>query len=152
MLSKKYGKSLGTLNDKEYFAFPTPEELSKASVEELRECGVGYRDKYIYKTTQAINKKEVLLEDVKKMNLDDARKELKKLTGVGDKVADCILLFSCDQMSAFPVDTWVKKILVDYYSVKKTSVKEVNKFALDYFGSNCGIAQQYLFFYIRSQE
>jgi len=150
VISERYGEFITEINGKRYFSFPSPKQLSVATVEELRECGVGYRDSYIFKTTKAIIENKVELASIKTMNLDDARKELKKLTGVGDKVADCILLFAGGKTNAFPVDTWVKKILTDYYGFEKSKLTEVNKFANEYFGEYCGIAQQYLFYYIRS--
>lgn len=151
-ISEKYGKFIEEVDGIKYYAFPSPEELSKASVEGLRECGVGYRDSYIFKTSKLVVDKEVDLELIKSMDLADARSELKKLIGVGDKVADCILLFSCGQTGAFPVDTWVKKILKSYYDLDKPSLKVVYEFANNYFGEHCGIAQQYLFYYIMNNN
>ncbi|MGV8147114.1 MAG: DNA-3-methyladenine glycosylase family protein [Alkaliphilus sp.] len=151
-ISEKYGALIDGIEGKKYYAFPTPSQLSKATIEDLRECGVGYRDAYIFETTKAIVNKEVDLSEIKKMGLDNARQELKKLKGVGDKVADCILLFACNQTNAFPIDTWVKKILAKYYGLTKTGNKEVNKFVREYFGDHCGIAQQYLFYYIRNNN
>lgn len=148
-ISARYGRLICEENGKKYYSFPSPQELSHASVEDLRACGVGYRDKYIAKTTEMIVSGEVVLETLPAMSLTESKIELKKLMGIGDKVADCILLFSCGKTNAFPVDTWVKKILKTYYGFEKTSVKDVNKFANDYFGEYCGIAQQYLFYYIR---
>lgn len=149
VISERYGRLIGEENGKRYYSFPSPQELSLASVEDLRACGVGYRDKYIAKTTEMIVSGEVDLEIIPGMSLPEGKAELKKLMGIGDKVADCILLFSCGKTNAFPVDTWVKKILKNYYGFEKTSVKDVNKFANAYFGKSCGIAQQYLFYYIR---
>ncbi len=148
-ISEKYGTLIDEFEHKKYYAFPTPIQLSVASIEDLRECGVGYRDAYIFETTKAIVNKGVDLSSIKKMSLDEARIELKKLKGVGDKVADCILLFSCEQTTAFPIDTWVKKVLKDYYKLEKKNNKAINEFAQAYFGEHCGIAQQYLFYYIR---
>lgn len=151
LICERYGNFIKDIEGKKYYSFPTPKQLSGATVEDLRACGVGYRDSYIFRTTRAVLEKEVDLELVKTMHIDDAREELKKLTGIGDKVADCILLFSCNKKNAFPVDTWVKKILSTYYNFEKTSNKEINRFANEYFGEYCGIAQQYLFYYIRSK-
>ena len=152
LISENYGNFILEKNNKKYYSFPTPEQLSKASIEDLRGLGVGYRDKYIFETTKSILNGEVVLDSLAELFIDEAKKELKKLMGVGDKVAYCILLFSCKQSSAFPVDTWVKKILTKFYDFDKTNTKEINKFALEYFGVNCGIAQQYLFYYIRNNN
>jgi N-glycosylase/DNA lyase len=150
-ISEKYGNFIKEIDGKNIFSFPTPKELSVATVAELRECGVGYRDKYIYETTKMIVNNEINLELTKDMEIDIARNELKKLLGVGNKVADCILLFSLNVSNAFPVDTWVKKILSDYYGVNEKNNKKINEFANNYFGKSCGIAQQYLFYYVRKK-
>lgn len=152
LICERYGDFIEEIEGTKHYKFPTPEQLSVATVEDLRKCGVGYRDSYIYKTTKAITQKQVDLELIKDMDLDNARIELKKLTGIGDKVADCVLLFSCNKTGTFPIDTWVKKVLTEYYGLEKTGTKEVNSFAREYFGEHCGIAQQYLFYYIRNSK
>ncbi len=152
ILSERYGKFIKEINGKKTYAFPTPEELSIATIEDLRECGLGYRDKYIYKTTKMIINNDVDLKAIKNMNINEARIELVKLMGVGNKVADCIMLFSLNLSNSFPVDTWVKKILKDYYNFDEKNNKRINEFANDYFGKYAGIAQQYLFNYIRNKK
>lgn len=152
LISRKFGNYIGSIEENNYYSFPTISELSCASLDELRSCGVGYRDKYIYNTVKMINEGQVNMNEVPEMDLLSARNELKKLSGVGDKVADCILLFSCQQVGAFPVDTWVKKILKEYYNFEKNNISEINRFANEYFGACCGIAQQYLFYYIRNTK
>jgi N-glycosylase/DNA lyase len=151
-ISEKYGDLIGEINGKKIYSFPTPKQLSIASIDELRECGVGYRDKYIFKTTQMIVNNEVDLKNIKDMEIDNLRNELMKLLGVGNKVADCIMLFSCNKLNAFPVDTWVKKILKQYYEIDYKSNKKINEFANNYFGEFAGIAQQYLFNYMRNKK
>jgi len=152
LIAENFGDLIAEVNGKQYYSFPTPEQLGKASMEELRACGIGYRDKYIFKTTRAVLEGEVDLSAIPDMDIDEARKELKKLTGIADKVADCVIMFSCNKTNAFPVDTWVKKILAQYYGMESNSIKAVNQFANDYFGPYCGYAQQYLFYYIRETQ
>jgi len=152
VLSERYGKFIKEIDGKRLYSFPTPEELSVATIENLRECGLGYRDKYIYNTTKMIINKDIDLSDIKNMDIDEARIELVKLMGVGNKVADCIMLFSLNKSNSFPVDTWVKKILKDYYNFDEKNNKKINEFANDYFGKYAGIAQQYLFNYIRNKK
>lgn len=149
MLSKKYGTFIKTINGEDYYSFPKAETLSRAKIEDLRACGLGYRDKYILKTSQMVVDGTVDLKEVKKMSRDKGKKELKKLVGVGNKVADCILLFACEEPAAFPVDTWVKKVLADYYDFHEKKQVEINAFVHAHFGEFAGIAQQYLFYYIR---
>lgn len=135
----------------EYFAFPTPEELSKVSVEELYECGCGYRAPYIKRTAEDIfNGFDIKC--VYDMPYDDAKKYLCRLMGVGPKVADCILLFAYNKFEAFPVDTWVKKILKELYDFQPKNNREAVDFAQKKFGNKAGIAQQYLFHYVRTKE
>ena len=153
-MSKKYGKEI-EFNGKKYYTFPTKEELSKATISDLRALGMGFRDKYIYKTTQKINSKEVDLEKIKDMNnTKEIREELLKLPGVGPKVADCILLFSTlNRYDVFPIDVWVRRVMNELYihnkDEKKVSKREIEKIAIDKFGPLQGFAQQYLFYWKR---
>ena len=153
-MSKKYGKEI-EFNGKKYYTFPTKEELSKATISDLRALGMGFRDKYIYKTTQKINSKEVDLEKIKDMNnTKEIREELLKLPGVGPKVADCILLFSIlNRYDVFPIDVWVRRVMNELYihnkDEKKVSKREIEKIAIDKFGPLQGFAQQYLFYWKR---
>ena len=100
-LSLNYGEKI-EFEGKEYYTFPSPENLSKASVEDLRNLGLGFRDKRIFNTTKMILEKQVDLENIKNMNTtDEMREELLKLDGVGPKVADCILLFALKRVMYF---------------------------------------------------
>lgn len=149
-ISKKYGKEIIYKNEK-YYMFPTPEELSKSTVEELRKLNLGFRDKYVYKAALMVSKGEVDLEKISEMSYKDAKKELKKFEGVGDKVADCILLFSMNKKEAFPVDTWIKKVMSELYNESK-DIKKIVSFAESRFGEYAGIAQQYLFYFMRESS
>ena len=146
-ISKAYGKKI-LFEDKEYYLFPTPEELGKATIEDLRTLNLVFRDKYVYGATKAVLDGTVNLSDIEKMSYKDAKKELMKINGVGAKVADCILLFSMNKGEAFPIDTWIKKVMVQLYNTKD-SLKEIEKCAEERFGEYAGIAQQYLFYYMR---
>lgn len=148
-LSIKYGQAFTDPYGQKKYTFPSPENLARASVEDIRACGVGYRDKYILKSAQMILTGEVSIEKVAEMDVLSAEKELMKLHGVGKKVADCILLFGFNHMGAFPVDTWVKKVIAKYFLTDKSSVKEILQFAESEFGDLAGYVQQYLFFYMR---
>ena len=153
-ISCKYGKKI-IYNEKEYYTFPTPEELSKASVEDLRNLGLGFRDVRVYETTQIIVNKEVDLEQLKEeKDFQKVRETLLTLPGVGPKVADCILLFSeLKRWEAFPIDVWVRRVMNELY-IKNENEEKVNKkliedIAHEKFGNLAGIAQQYLFFWKR---
>ena len=142
----KYGK-----NENTFYLFPTSKELSKATMEELRECNLGFRDKYVLNAAQLVSDKNVDLKNIEVKEYKEAKKELVSIAGVGSKVADCILLFSMKKSEAFPVDTWIKKIMNEIY-IDSQNVKKINEYAYKKWKENAGIAQQYLFNYMRNKS
>ena len=146
-ISRKYGKKIKD----EFYSFPTPVQLSQATEADLRECGVGFRARYIVKTCQ-----DVLegfdLEKISKLPVLECKRELMKLTGVGSKVADCVMLFSMQKVEAFPIDVWVKRVIENLYIKKDASLKEIEEFSKEKFPFFAGIAQQYLFYYIKNKN
>ena len=155
-LSKKYGSEI-SFNEKEYYTFPTPEQLKDVTVEDYRKLGLGFRDIRLYETTQMILNKDIDLEKLKNNpNTIEVREELLKLSGVGPKVADCILLFSTlKRFEVFPIDVWVRRVMNDLYIKQedetKVSKKQIEKIAEEKFGNLAGLAQQYLFYWRREQ-
>lgn len=149
-ISRAYGAKV-YFEDKEFYLFPTPEELSKATIDDLRALNLGFRDKYIYSATRLVLDGKVNLNEIEKMPYKDAKKELIKIPGVGEKVADCILLFSMKKKEAFPVDTWIKKVMSELY-VDSRNVKKISEYAEKRFGKYAGIAQQYLFYWKRENS
>ena len=153
-LSQKYGKEIIYKGEKHY-TFPTPEELKNVTVEEYRKLGLGFRDIRLYETTKMILEKEIDLEKLKENpNTKEVREELLKLSGVGPKVADCILLFSdLKRFEVFPIDVWVRRVMNDLYikneDENKVSKKQIEKIAEEKFGNLAGLAQQYLFYWRR---
>ena len=152
-ISEKYGKEI-EWNGKKYYTFPTPEELSSATVEDLRKLGTGFRDIRIYETTQKIINGEIDLTEIAKKDTITARDELLTLSGVGPKVADCILLFSTlKRFDVFPIDVWVRRVMNELYiksdDETKVSKIEIAKIAKQKFGNLEGLAQQYLFYWKR---
>ena len=153
-LSKKYGDKI-TWNNKDYYTFPTAEQLKDVTVKEYRELGLGFRDIRLYETTKMILEKQVNLSEMQKNpNTLEVRNELLKLSGVGPKVADCILLFSTlKRFEVFPIDVWVRRVMNDLYIKKedetKVSKKQIEKIAQEKFGNLAGLAQQYLFYWRR---
>ena len=153
-ISQKYGKEI-VYNNKSYYTFPTPEELSKASVEDLRNVGLGFRDIRVYKTTQKIYNKEFDLEKLQQEKETNViREKLLTLDGVGPKVADCIILFSTlKRFDVFPIDVWVRRVMNELYikneDETKVNKKEIEQLAREKYGNLAGIAQQYLFFWKR---
>ena len=154
-ISKKYGKKV-LFENKEYYFFPTIKELSKATVEELRELGTGFRDKRIFNTTQMLYNKTIDLEEIKNMqDSNKIRETLLKLDGVGPKVADCIMLFSLKRFDVFPIDVWVRRVMNDLYIHKENeedvNKKELQNLAKEKYKDLAGIAQQYLFYWRREK-
>ena len=153
-LSKNYGKEI-EYNGKKYFTFPTAEELKDVSVEKYRELGLGFRDIRLYETTKMILDGEVNLDELRdNQNTIEVRDKLLTLSGVGPKVADCILLFSdLKRFEVFPIDVWVRRVMNDLYikneDETKVNKKQIEKIAKEKFGNLAGLAQQYLFYWRR---
>lgn len=147
-ISEKYGKKIEYMGST-YFAFPTPEELNRATEEELRECGVGFRDKYIKEATKMVLENHIDLEKISGLPTSECKRELIKIKGVGSKVADCVMLFSMGKADAFPVDVWIKRIMENLYIKNESTLKEIEKYSREKFGEYAGIAQQYLFFFAK---
>ena len=148
-LSERYGKFIGEYRGKKYYAFPTPQELSQVSVEDIRSCQTGFRDKYIKSVVDYVSENNVDVLSYRKLNTDECIKELVKFNGVGPKVADCIALFGMQKYDTFPVDVWVKRVMEEFYVEDSLSLPKIRKFALEKFGDLAGFAQQYLFYYAR---
>lgn len=153
-ISKTYGEKI-VWEGKEYYTFPTPKQLSKATIEDLRKLGLGFRDVRVYETTKIINAKKVDLEKLhKEENTQHVREILLTLPGVGPKVADCILLFSTlKRLEVFPIDVWVRRVINELYikneNEEKVNKKEIEQLAKQKYGNLAGLAQQYLFYWKR---
>lgn len=153
-LSEKNGDEIKYKGNK-YYTFPTPEQLKNVTVEEYRKLGLGFRDIRLYETTKMILNKQVDIENMKNNpNTIEVREELLKLSGVGPKVADCILLFSdLKRFEVFPIDVWVRRVMNDLYikneDETKVNKKQIEKIANEKFGDLAGLAQQYLFYWRR---
>ena len=153
-ISKAYGKEI-KYKEKSYYTFPTAEELKDVTVEEFRKLGLGFRDIRLYETTHMILENKVNLEELQKNpNTQEVREKLLSLSGVGPKVADCILLFSTlKRFEVFPIDVWVRRVMNDLYIKEndetKVSKKKIEDLANEKFGNLAGIAQQYLFYWRR---
>ncbi len=145
-LSQKFGQFIGTYEGQKYYAFPTLDQLSHQDLEALRVKGIGYRNKSVYRTVQQLISGEYDLLAMRGLNYQETHTYLKQFYGVGDKVADCVALFAYGKREAFPIDTWVKKMLKTLYGVED----KAPEFVKTYFTSHGGYAQQYLFYYMRS--
>jgi len=161
VLSSLYGECTGEYYGNEeikFFTFPTIEKLASLSADEINLCKCGFRSDYIKKTSSALN--EGILDVCKACPvLTDSsfcvplcKKALLSLSGIGPKVADCILLFSGNDYSSFPIDVWVKRVMEKMYLKRESSFKEIADFAKNYWGEYAGFAQQYLFYFARENN
>ena len=155
-MSQKNGNKI-VWKGKDYYIFPTIKQLSSASKDDLRALGMGFRDTYIFNTTNTIASGDINLEELhNEKDTSKVREKLLTLSGVGPKVADCILLFSTlKRFDVFPIDVWVRRVMNDLYikneDETKVSKKEIEKLAKEKYGDLEGIAQQYLFYWRREQ-
>jgi N-glycosylase/DNA lyase len=157
-LSTKYGEKI-VADGSEFHAFPAVRALHKATEAELRACGLGYRAKAIKAAAKAISTGALDSEQLKKADYNDAKAELVKIYGIGNKIADCILLFSLEKLDSFPIDVWIARALLGHYgwlAGRKMSEKltekqyeDVSGAARKYFGRYAGYAQQFLYYHMR---
>jgi len=166
-ISKRFGKKL-TFDGYDFYTFPKPSDLAQACPKDLRSCGLGFRAERVLETTKIIDSGEFSLESLKSMDYLEARRELLVLPGVGQKVADCVLLFSLEKLEAFPIDVWMKRAAINLYAchfdssfIKRVSSKGsitpkeygiISSFGREYFGRYAGYAQEYLFHLLRTQQ
>jgi len=149
----------------EVYTFPEPRVLAKASLSDLRLCRLGYRAENVLKTAKLVDEGDFDLEALETMSFERAKEKLLTLPGIGPKVADCILLFSLDKLGAFPIDVWMKRIILQHYSehfepefvtkmktkkgLSQRDYKTIYDFGKKYFGDYIGYAQEYLYHYAR---
>ena len=114
---------------------------------------MGFRAPNLLRTAKIISSGGLNLQSLATRTLDDARAELLKLPGVGNKIANCVLLFACGFQQAFPLDVWVMKALRQlYFPKRRVRAKRLARFTATHFGPNAGYAQQYLFHYMRTRK
>lgn len=171
-ISEKWGSPI-EYKGNTYYAFPTIEQFSKASLEEINTTGASFRSKYIFDTVAKVKacnellsenkdiasmseeEKELLQYDlnmISNLSDDDCHIALQKFKGVGAKVADCVMLFSMKKYSAFPVDVWVKRAMAHFYLAPDVSLNKIRIFGREKFGDLSGFAQQYFFYYARENN
>ena len=144
-LCSHYGKNMGM-----YYAFPTLEELKKVSIQDYRNAGLGYRAEQMFDTVQTLTDEDI--EILKKKNKYEQFKFLLSLKGVGEKVANCIMLFGLGVKDVFPVDTWINKVYNNLTNTNTTDRKKITKELTDRYKDLSGFAQQYFFYYYRDNN
>ena len=149
-ISEMYGERV-VFKNKEYYLFPSFESLKNITKEELRECGVGFRDNYILENLEFLNNNKNFLSNLENLDTASCLEELIKLKGIGVKVASCILLFSYSRFDTFPIDTWVKQNMAKNYPHVKNDIKSISEFAKNKYHEYSGLALQYMFNYERNK-
>jgi len=152
-ISIKFGKKI-QFDNKEFYMFPEPKKIANATIQEIQNCGVGYRAKFIIDAAKMVESRQIDFDQLKKSNYQNAKEIILTVPGIGNKVADCILLFSLDKLEAFPLDRWMIRILKKYYlekfelETKSITEKQYNilhEKIVKHFGPYAGYAQQFLF-------
>jgi N-glycosylase/DNA lyase len=149
-IRRRWGRRL-KIGGCEMFAYPSADRLAVATEAELRECKLGFRAKNLLGAARLIAAGDLDLCRIGSLDDDRARAELCRLPGVGEKVANCALLFGFGRLASFPIDVWIERVLREIYFHRKRNVnaKRLRDFSADYFGPFGGYAQQYLFHYAR---
>ena len=152
-LCKKFGKKI-IFQEKEFYLFPEPENLVNASKNDLLNCGLGYRVRAVKEAALNVSNRQIDFDFLKRTNYQNAKDILLQVYGIGNKVADCVLLFSLEKLEAFPLDRWVLRILEKYYTKKfqlegksltEKKYEQIHKQIVNYFGPYAGYSQQFLF-------
>lgn len=128
-------------NNQDYFSFPSAPKLAGMDTDDLISIRAGYRADYLIKAARDIAEGKINLDDLHDLAPEDARRKLKTIHGVGDKVADCMMLFGLNMLDVFPLDVWMKRAVSEHYG---------SHFNPDIFTPYAGIAQQYIFHYMRN--
>jgi N-glycosylase/DNA lyase len=166
-ISRLFGKKL-TFDGIDFYTFPTPADLAQLNCKDLRSCGLGFRTERVLETAKLVDSGNLSLEALKRLDYLDAKRELLGLRGVGQKVADCVLLFSLEKLEAFPIDVWMKRAATTLYAghfdssfIKRVASKGsitpkeydiIASFGREYFGVYAGYAQEYLFHLLRTRQ
>lgn len=144
-ISREYGEKI-----ENEFSFPDYSKLLPIDVSELMLCKTGFRAKYILDAAHKVSTNQVDLNNIDSLTTAELSKMFMSINGVGPKVSDCVMLFSCKREEVFPTDVWVKRIMQHFYfEGKETDIKTIHEYAYDKFGKYAGFAQQYLFHYAR---
>lgn len=145
-ISEKFGEKI-EFDNNIFYLFPSPENLKKATIQDLQDCWTWYRAPYIIDTVSKFCHWELNLNP--KEDTEILRKKLLKFKWIGPKVADCILLFSLQKKDSFPIDTRVEKVMNELYihsTTNKNIKKDIQKYVKDNFWDNAWLIQEHLFY------
>ncbi|NHI04004.1 Endonuclease III [Candidatus Nitrosotalea sp. TS] len=153
-LCQKFGNKV-EFENQQFSTFPSAERLANATIKDLLSCGLGFRAKYVKDAAKAVNLGKIEFESLRKTDYKSALETLKTVRGIGNKIADCILLFSLDKLESFPIDRWTQRILQKYYpsifdimhgkSLTEKKHDSLHEKIVEYFGPYAGYSQQFLF-------
>jgi len=145
-------ESFGESIVQQYKSLPNWDILAQLEEKQLRSLKLGYRAKYIKQTADFLKENPQYLKELPDLTTLEAKQMLLQLPGVGEKIADCVLLFGLGRMESFPIDTWIEKILIQFYRLEGYTKNQLEQFAHAHFGDNAGYAQQFLFSAARSKD
>jgi N-glycosylase/DNA lyase len=150
LLRQRYGRRV-TLAGHELFTYPTPQRIAELDEAALRDCKLGFRANNLLAAARSVASGEVDLSKIATLSDDDARAELMRLRGVGEKVANCVLLFAYGRLAVIPIDVWIARVLRELYFPRrrKVTLRQLRDFSATHFGAFGGYAQQYLFHHAR---
>ena len=166
-LSRKFGSKV-IYDGKEFFTFPTANTLHRATVSEICACGLGYRSTSIKALAKSLVREELDVKHLMRLSYEHAKEHLMEIHGIGNKIADCILLFSLEKLEAFPIDIWITRALFNYYGwlnqnkdnetirynrdkITPKQYTQISETIRRYFGKYAGYAQQFLFYHMREE-
>lgn len=148
-LAREYGEPI-EFDGRTYHTFPTPEQLASATEAELRDLGLGYRAPYVRESAAMYADGAIGPADLRELDYEEAREALRAYVGVGEKVADCVLLFSLGRLDAVPLDTWIRRAIAEHYPhCDRGSYGETSRAIREEFGPYPGYVQTYVFHYLR---
>ena len=148
-MSQKFGKFV-TVNGKKIFLFPKTETIANAKLEELLKCKLGFRAKFLKGAAQYLSRTN-LSKKIQNYSEADARNALKEIKGVGNKITDCVLVFSLGFNNVTPLDIWAKRVLTKFYNLNpKMKYEDMQKWIDNYFEGYAAWAGQFLYEYIRT--
>ena len=148
-IARKWG-TRHTVRCREVFDLPGANNLARCAERGIRSCGVGFRAPYLRETARDVAAGRVDLDRIGRLPYDDAKQALLDLRGVGDKIADCVLLFAYSKFEAFPVDVWIKRAVEKiYFRSRSLTTRDIHQFAREHFGPYAGYAQEYIYHFAR---
>ncbi|GHU63550.1 DNA glycosylase [Clostridia bacterium] len=150
-LCTAFGERIGNSGGRELFAFPTIKRLASLKESELDVCSLGYRAKYVVEAARQVNVDGgAFLATAGKANEEKTEAYLTSLSGVGPKVAHCVMLFALRKTDVFPIDVWMARVMSELYGIEESDHNAMRAYAWEHFSPWSGIAQQYLFHYARN--